>query len=154
MTSNWRMVNLTVNLIWVEEIARKFGTAPIRETLEIAIKKSMFYTQAEAIKETPVDQWWLRNAYDTEYSNLKGRLFNKKVYAWWVHDGTRPHFPPISSIEWWARRKGISPWAVARSISKRGTKANPFMDRTVEKVKSGVDKIFDQEIQTLISSKL
>ena len=42
--------------------------------------------------------------------------------------------PPIKPIDLWVKRKGIAipAFVIARSIAKKGTKANPFLKRTVE----------------------
>jgi hypothetical protein len=35
--------------------------------------------------------------------------------------------PPVNALKEWSRRKGIDPWAVAMSIKKKGTPAQPFL---------------------------
>ncbi len=59
-------------------------------------------------------------------------------YAKYVELGTKPHMPPVSALQDWAQSKGINPWAVAMSIKKKGTKANPFVKRTYELAKPEV----------------
>lgn len=54
-------------------------------------------------------------------------------YAIFINNGTKPHMPPVDAITKWAESKGIEPWAVAMSIKKKGTKANPFVQRTFDK---------------------
>lgn len=49
------------------------------------------------------------------------------LYAADVEFGTRPHWPPISALQGWAQRHGIPAFLVARAISRRGTKARPFL---------------------------
>jgi len=56
-------------------------------------------------------------------------------YPLFVHEGTRPHFPPIDAIAPWANRHGIPPFALAMSIAQKGTKANPWLERTIEKLR-------------------
>lgn len=51
-------------------------------------------------------------------------------YAIYVHDGTRPHFPPPQKLERWARLHGFPPgggFLVARAISEEGTEGRPFL---------------------------
>ena len=55
--------------------------------------------------------------------------------------GTKPHFPPIKSIEPWADAKGIPVWALAKSISEKGTKAHPWINSVEELIESYVSKI-------------
>ena len=60
-------------------------------------------------------------------NNLLAVVAPKDKYAIFVEKGTRPHFPPVSALEGWAQRHGIPAFLVARAISRRGTKAQPFM---------------------------
>lgn len=51
-------------------------------------------------------------------------------YAIYVHEGTRPHFPPPQKLERWARLHGFPPgggFLVARAISEEGTEGRPFL---------------------------
>lgn len=48
-------------------------------------------------------------------------------HMFFLHEGTRPHFPPIAAIAPWARAKGADPFLVARGIARHGTKAHPFL---------------------------
>src|SRR5262245_55479582 len=41
--------------------------------------------------------------------------------------GSRPHLPPVAALRGWARRHGVSPYAVQRAIGRRGTRARPFL---------------------------
>jgi len=56
-------------------------------------------------------------------------------YPLFVHEGTRPHFPPIEAIRPWAERHGIPPFALALAIARRGTRPNPWLRRTVENLR-------------------
>lgn len=51
-------------------------------------------------------------------------------YAPHVEFGTRPHFPPLAPIKAWAKRKlnnEKAAWPVAKKISEKGTKPQPFL---------------------------
>jgi hypothetical protein len=54
--------------------------------------------------------------------------FDMLEYGMAVHYGSRPHFPPVKAIRGWAKRKGINPYALQKSIGKKGTAPHPFMD--------------------------
>ena len=56
-------------------------------------------------------------------------------YGKFVHDGTRPHFPPPRKLEPWARAKGLNAWAVAHGIAKRGIKPKPFLRDAIRVVR-------------------
>lgn len=59
-----------------------------------------------------------------------------------VEFGTRPHWPPIAAITPWANRHGIAPFLVARAISRRGTKAQPFVEPAWTRQRSRVEALF------------
>jgi hypothetical protein len=66
-------------------------------------------------------------------------VFSRSKYALYVHgfydqkfkmkepwSRSKPHYPPIKSIEKWSRAKGISPYAVQQAIGRKGTPIIPF----------------------------
>ena len=63
------------------------------------------------------------------------RVVVNSPYGEAVENGTRPHFPPVDALTNWANRKGINPYALAFSISKKGTKAHPYFKPGIEKSK-------------------
>lgn len=87
----------------------------------------------EAREEAPVDTGDLRDSID--FSTDGGaisewvRIGTNLDYAPYVHEGTRPHFPPIAAITAAANRRGIPPFLFARAIAQRGTAPNPFLRR-------------------------
>ena len=70
--------------------------------------------------------------------HLLGRSGSNSEHAPFVHEGTRPHWPPVDVMEEWVAQqvargkmdtddiKGTA-FLVGRAISQRGTKPNPFM---------------------------
>jgi len=68
-----------------------------------------------------------------------GEVGSNLGYAEYVHFGTRPHWPPRAPIERWVAlkaRRGVldvgqsiksTAFLIARAISRRGTKAHPFL---------------------------
>jgi HK97 gp10 family phage protein len=67
-------------------------------------------------------------------------------YGLFVHEGTKPHWPPVSALQGWADRHGISPYAVAAGIAKHGTRAQPFLRDALEQTQ----KSLPLEIQRMI----
>ena len=59
----------------------------------------------------------------------------RSPYGLFVHEGTKPHMPPVSALRGWASRKGMSPWAVAYGIKRKGTKAQPFLKRAADETR-------------------
>lgn len=52
--------------------------------------------------------------------------------------GSKPHWTSVRNLERWAKMKGISPYALQRSIAKKGTKAHPYLQSTLREVDSRV----------------
>lgn len=80
-------------------------------------------------------------------------------YAAAVEKGSRPHFPPIEaltgkkeSLDLWAQQKGLNPFAVAKGIAKRGTKARNMFKDGLAASKLNVYAIFVKKAQAYIAS--
>jgi HK97 gp10 family phage protein len=78
-------------------------------------------------------------------------------YARFVNDGTRPHTPPLKPLmEWLRLTKGVPAghelYARARGLQRfiaaHGTKANPFIDRTMAKMKGRVMVLLHEGVHT------
>jgi hypothetical protein len=77
--------------------------------------------------------------------------FDLDAYWKYVEYGTKPHFPPIRAIEDWIRIKKIIPnsrngkipntkqlaFAIAKSISKKGTKGKNLLTKTLKSGEMG-----------------
>lgn len=69
----------------------------------------------------------------------------KANYAEAVHKGRLPgSAPPVSALESWAARKGINPYAVQKSIQRKGTKPNPFVARALDEATPGINNEFGE----------
>lgn len=114
----------------------------IPKFITLGLKESATIVHHKEIQEVPrgVTGHLAKSIHETVTSLVAviGPDHNLK-YAIYVEKGTKPHMPPVDAISAWATSKGLNPWAVAMSIKKNGTKANPFVERTfkgtVEKVK-------------------
>lgn len=136
---------MIVSVKGLDSSIQKFDSLQVVTALNAGIKKSIFTLSATARKETPVGvSGFLRAAYRERFDNLHGELVNTKDYAKYVHDGRRPgKMPPLAPIALWVKRKGIGipAFVIARSIARKGTKANPFLTRTIEKEETNIRAI-------------
>lgn len=108
-----------------------------------AISRSLLRILAQEKLEAPFGMSGiLRDNWATQLGRFTGSIKALAPYAAYVHFGTRPHMPPVSAIEPWAKKHGLNPWAVAKSIAKKGTKANPFLQRAVDKTQAAVEQEF------------
>lgn len=76
---------------------------------------------------------------DHAINRIIGSAGTNLSYAEAVHEGTRPHFPPIQPIEEWVAQKvrrgqmstgniRSTAFLIARKISKVGTRGQPFLE--------------------------
>lgn len=82
--------------------------------------------------------------YKTQPASLSATIGPSAVYAEWVEKGTRPHWTsarPGSSLHKWATHKGLNPYAVQRSIARKGTKKHPFIAPTYRKMRPRVERL-------------
>jgi hypothetical protein len=112
---------------------------PLRDYLQEATET----VRDIAKEEAPEDLGELRKSHVALVDNAAlpawGRMEVRAVskdgapYPIFVHEGTKPHFPPVSAIAPWAQRHNINPFVLARSIAQKGTKPNPWLERAVDK---------------------
>jgi hypothetical protein len=77
---------------------------------------------------------------------LVGKIGPSVRYGLYVHQGRRPggRMPPIRAIEGWARRHGIEPFLVARSIAQNGIEPAPFMAEAFEEWEEDIIEDFER----------
>ena len=101
----------------------------------------------QAQKETPKFSGSLSRSIHVQRIQTRGRLpqsvkiYSSRSYAKYVHGDekisgklkltkpytrSKPHYPPIKKLKPWAQAKGLNPYAVQRSIGKKGTPLVPF----------------------------
>lgn len=119
-----------------DSAVRRFQSNPNGPVGRAALREaSALRSAAIRSPEMPVDEGRLRSSLWAradplpDGSGVRGRAGTDVRYAAAVHNGSRPHWPPIVAIAGWVHRKRIaaSPFVIARAISRRGTKAHPFL---------------------------
>jgi HK97 gp10 family phage protein len=137
-----------------DQVAKYFETRPaeVKSELNRALTRSALIIQRMARQEAPVDMSRLRNSIAIQPLGGFGIAVTPKAnYSVAVHEGSRPHWVPIKSLEGWARRHGFeSAWPLAYAISRRGTKANPYMDRAAAKGTDDVQREFDNAVDRIL----
>lgn len=108
-------------------------------------------TMRKGIHHTIVERW----------KQITIDVLGNTFYTAYVHEGTKPHFPPVQKIAQWVARKGVGSgkfaknksykelseskeiqriaWAIAISISKKGTKGIKFFNIAWKQAQSQVD---------------
>ena len=118
---------------------------------KVAMEKSIFLLEREMKRRAPSSEGKLRQGIKSTILPLRGSVVSTKEYSIYVHEGTRPHWPPYrpnSSLDRWAKKHNIPTYLVARAIARRGTKAQPFIDETIEASKNKVIAYFKKALDS------
>lgn len=127
----------------------------VRETIKLVLTAGAIDTQAHAREEeAPTFDGGLKR-------NIKVRIFkdhsevsSDAKYSEPIEYGRRAgkHVPLKEGVglHKWATTKGINPFAVAKSIFKKGTKPNPFMKRTHDIMKPQVESLAEMKFKQMV----
>ena len=137
---------ISIKIKGMKELMKKFEQSPkIVESVsrERLTEAGKIIVRAEA-KEAPVRTGNLRRQIQFKYKPIQVIINPNAEYSKFVHDGTKPHWTSVKNLQVWARSKGINPYALQKSIARKGMKANPFVDRAWKNTKSKVKGILDK----------
>jgi HK97 gp10 family phage protein len=124
-----------------------------------AINRSLIRIQDQAKKNAPSgDTQQLRQNWKIFMGRFAGSLESGAKnrgysYGLAVEFGTKPHYMPVKNnpmFQLWATRRGLNPYAVARSIAKKGTKAKPFFQPAIDSQQKNVDNEFNKAMDNIL----
>lgn len=143
---------LKIEIENLDEMQKRFERSPeiVGRELTTATKEAGKEILRREVMEAPHDTGNLQRSIQMQFSPIQVKVWPNAKYAKDVHEGTEPHVIPIGDLEGWARRHGTSPYAVQRAIAKRGTKANPFVRRTIEKITEPVNRLFQEALARIV----
>lgn len=119
--------------------------------IDTAIRRSLVRILGQEKQQAPVGVTGnLRDNWKIDITRFAGSLRSNAPYSIAVHMGTGPHKVSGETLKAWAARKGLNPWAVAKSIAKKGTKANPFLKRSIEIEGEHVNKEFANALNGIL----
>lgn len=156
--------DIRINIEGLDEVLAKFEDAPfvLARNLSFAMRKSCIDVVADAKPRTPADTEATRESIDYTVTptaeGLRGVIMPHTEYAKWLHDGTNPHFPPVTALIPWVRDQlGVSEadaksvaFLVARKISRVGTKAHPFLTDALKSNRSRIEAFFQSAVQITV----
>lgn len=90
--------------------------------------------------------------YTFNAANLSAVIEPTAKYAAAVENGSRPHWPPYKAgtpLADWAKQKGMNAFLLARSISRKGTKAHPFVGPTYKRMRPMVQRDIERGVARL-----
>lgn len=151
------MASVSVEIKGLDQLQSAFSKAPdvVAKESRDAIMRSLILLQAAAKERTPRDRGGLWNSIKPKMiSSLEGQLVIEgtgEEYAIFVHEGTRPHFPPLAAIAPWAESHGIPAFALALSIARKGTKPYPFFKWAREAKEADINGIFENALKNILA---
>jgi HK97 gp10 family phage protein len=142
------MRELTITIKNLEAIKERFKRDPaeITRRLNSTVGQVLARLEADAKKEAPVNKQSgggnLRQSIVSYMTGpARGVLEVRARYGAWVHDGTRPHIIRIVNKRILANRRSGQFFGTV--VKHPGTKANPFLQRAIDKNQSWIDKRFE-----------
>ncbi len=148
------MIKITVN--GADQVVELMKLIPNRMRLALltAVRDSAIVIQSLAKKNAPIYRGLLRasivQTVQTEGNKIIGQVGSALPYAKVVEFGrTAGWMPNIDQLRLWARRKlkdEHAGYAVGKAISRRGFRAQPYLEPAVEEAEPRVSLIFAARI--------
>jgi hypothetical protein len=135
-------------------LARKCDEASqsVPREMEAAFRRSGPITVSNAQALAPVFTGQLRGGIGFELRGSTTLVIKSTApYSIFVEEGTRPHFPPVDAVAGWAKAHGIVPFVLARAISRRGTRKQPFLKPGVEKSMPAINAELDKALKIVLA---
>lgn len=131
-------MGLIIRVEGLDEALRKLDPKMVDRPCRNFLERASILVQNEARRLAPVDTGRLRGSIGRDVGARQAEIGTNVDYAPYVEKGTRPHFPPVAAVAGWATKRGLEPYAVARGISRRGTKAQPFLEPGLKNSEGGI----------------
>lgn len=157
--------DLSLKLQGVEALQQALAQAPavVQQELGVFMHGVVQHMRSEVIDNTPAAFGTLRASISGEVqsmaSGMLGIVGTPQPYAVPVELGTKPHMPPVQPLQDWVRQKlGLSgkegrsvAFAIARKISKKGTKGHFMFRDAFEANAAEVQRQFDQTVSRIVA---
>ena len=152
----------SISVTGSEEVSAKLGTIAAGLTghpMMKVMEEIVAIVTRDARLGAPVDTGHLKNSivgYAETHGSLKqhiqGVVGSNLAYAPYVELGTKPHMPPISALQVWARRHNIPAYLVARKIAMKGIKPRYFLKKAHDKNESLIKQRLQDGVKGLITA--
>jgi len=147
------MPAFSIKINGLDRLTKAVKSSPktVYQALSGAIRNSVNIIRPIMVREAPFATGKLRGniyARATGLTGMVGPNLSITPYAFIVHEGSRPHDirPRFKKALYW--KGALHPVKV---VHHPGTKANPFIERTVDIVRNPVDKIFKLAIDQVVN---
>ena len=144
-------------------LTRAFSLAPVTTKIALQDWVSRSTLRAERAEKSRFVEMVSANSSGRTITSIKshigvleGEAKSDTEYNYWVVHGRKPgKMPPFqegSDLAAWARRAGVDPFLVARSIAKNGTKGIPYVEAAYKDIKDPVYVDGRKVLSTIIGS--
>ncbi len=139
----------------LEQVIEDLHGAEFKEGMQEAV----LLVLRDAREAAPVDTGRLKNSITGEVTinpltgDVKGIVGSNVVYAPYMELGTKPHWPPVSALQTWARRHGMNAFLVARAIARKGLKPRKFLQEAYDHNKPEIKRIVGARVTSIVGKK-
>jgi HK97 gp10 family phage protein len=142
----------SIKIEGLDKLQEGFIKAPQEMVKDIqeAVRDAGTVIYAQEVKEAPSATSNLRGSIQMDLHPMSAEIYPTAKYAPYVNFGTKPHVIEPKNGKVLAFKSG-GKLIFARKVNHPGTKANPFMERTVEKVTERVGQIFQKVVDKAIN---
>jgi len=152
-------MQISAKIEGLDELLAATKQAPIVAIKEIgkATKRSIDIVHSKAFRESPVNRQsgggTLRQMIRSKMtSRISGEVSSNANYSIYVHEGTRPHEIRIRNKRVLANKRTGE--FFGKRVMHPGTRANPFMQRALNKSIGAINKLFRTAIDNILRSLL
>ena len=106
------------------------------EMTDEPMRQATMLVAGAAKRNAPVDTGRLRASITPgvrgESGQTVGVVGSNVAYAPFMELGAKPHFPPMSALETWARRHGMITYLVCKAIAEKGIKGRRYLQKAFD----------------------
>jgi len=136
----------------LQELRSAFKKAPqlVSKELEKTTKDAGKHILAAEKEEVPIKTGQLRRSITLDYKPISVSIYPTVKYALPLHDGSKAHVitPKTKKV---LRFKAGGKWVYARRVNHPGYKGNKFVERTVSRSESPINRLFDKALENIIN---
>lgn len=147
-------MQIKVEIPNLKQMQKAFSQAPedMYREANTAIRSSILKVEQQAVMESPIDTGRLRQSIHQGivWGPLYGAVGPTVNYAYWVHQGSRPHLIRVRNKRVLANRR--TGQIFGKLVHHPGYKGNPFMKRAAEQSKKEIEDFFKQALDRVLKN--
>jgi hypothetical protein len=140
-----------IKILHLDELRAAFKKAPdiTAKELEKATKEAGKTILATEKEEVPIKTGQLRRSITLDYHPISVSIYPTVNYALPVHEGTKAHIIlPVRASVLAFKKNGKM--VFVKRVNHPGSKANKFVERTVQRTENGINNLFQRALDNII----